>query len=193
MVPNKLAFSFRRIGSPSFFDFFFFFSWPVLAVFSQVLSYIVFCVLEMTYTFYWRVWAVFAVIRWSSKAWIFIQLKQVILLHLLLIFFYIFIHRKQPSWFCSSFSVWYAESSEQCLTVSDFQYCTESLWTVETVKWLMNPCWPGGKMKWSSSSSKGLIIDNSVSYQFITLPVFEGCPCDVLYLPFLFLYPLWIT
>lgn len=91
--------------------------------------------------------------------------------------FYIFIHGKYSSWFCSSFSVWHAESPEQCLTVADFRYCTgsESLWAVQTVKWLMNLCWPGWKMKWSSSSSKGLIIDNSAPYQFITLsPIVWG-------------------
>lgn len=88
--------------------------------------------------------------------------------------FYIFIHGKYSSWFCSSFSVWHAE---QCLTVADFWYCTESesLWAVQTVKWLINLCWPGWKMKWSSSSSKGLIIDNSAPYQFITLsPIVWG-------------------
>lgn len=61
---------------------------------------------------------------------------------------------------------------EQCLTIADSQYCSksESLWAVQTkMKCLRNPCWPGWKIKWSSLSSKGSIVDNSGPHQFITL------------------------
>lgn len=83
---KQACIQFYRIGSASFLDSFFFlftyFSW----FFSGIVIYSV-CVLEMSDTLYGRVWAVFAVIRWSWKAWVFILLKQVILLYLLLISF----------------------------------------------------------------------------------------------------------
>lgn len=80
--------------------------------------------------------------------------------------FYIFIHKKIQLLvllLLQNLTCWVR--LERCRTIAGFQNSTKSsgLWAVQTVKCLMNPCWRGWKIKWSSSSSKESIIDNSTS------------------------------
>lgn len=80
--------------------------------------------------------------------------------------FYIFIHKKIQLLvllLLQNLTCWVR--LERCLTVTGFQNSSKNsgLWAVQTVKCLMNPCWQGWKIKWSSSSSKESTVDNLTS------------------------------